>query len=217
MYKVQQTGKIAFVALVVMASGGCGILGGLGLPPELADRTQSSQFGGTLPGELTYLMEHKTDFAASGAPVNDVTPGTVKEDLGGLTGCWGAFITEDEFQGAAPAVEIFEAYHFDAATGRAQRWVYTSDVLVFPAVYAVDEGPYQVVAPGVIEFNPATYSIYDLSTGQGRTVTDPPAGYFEGQKYITLSGDWISVTDKSEDDTAPDVSVTEYYRRFECP
>jgi hypothetical protein len=203
--------------LVVLWTAGCGLLGGLALPPELAAVTTATQFSGTLPSELQFVMDNKAEFAASTNVLAGVTPGTVRDDLANLTGCWGSYEVEDPFQGAVSPVEIFEAYHFDAAAGTAQHWAYTSAILMMPAVYAVDEGTYTVDAPGRITITVNRYSVYDLSTGQGRTVTNPPAGYFEGAKLATLSGDSLSLADPVEGNTTDESGAPLLFRRFACP
>jgi hypothetical protein len=213
---LRSTWMLALCALALGATA-CGLLSGVPIPPELAAMTESATFSGDLPAEMQFVMENKADFAESGNGLASVTPGTVKDNLASLTGCWGSYELQDNFPGALPPVAIFEAYHFDAAGRTVQRWVYTSAILMMPPVYALDEGTYTEDSAGRITITVRRYSAYDLSTGEGWTVTDPPDGYFEGQMFITLDGDWLVLAGLADDGATDAPGAAQYYKRFECP
>ena len=209
-------GVVGALAALALINAGCGIFDTLPVPPELAGQMESVRIQGSLPAPLDWVMQHKETFGQGDDPFGGAAPGTVMDDLSGLTGCWGSYELEDPFPGAVPPIGIYEVYHFDDATKQFTRWVYTDGVLMMPAIYATDSGTYELLDGGRINCHPDTYSAYDMSTRLGRKIDNPPEGYFEGELYLTLKGDRLNTADSLEPDESGEI-YRQLFRRFDCP
>ena len=73
--------------------------------------------------ELNYVLEHREEFAQSdGLQIAGLLPGTVRDDLDGLAGCFGAYsVFEEEWFFPLPDAE---AYVFDPSSGEMQYMVW---------------------------------------------------------------------------------------------
>ena len=95
--------------------------------------------GATYSAEINYVIEHRGDFTqVESALLAKETPGTVHEDLSGLSGCFGAWYQGD-FLGLR--FDGYEAYHFDADAMEMSYWI------VQGSAYIERTARFSIVAP----------------------------------------------------------------------
>jgi hypothetical protein len=196
-------GPVAIATLLV--SGGCSLPG-----------VPTSATG--LPAALQAIVDDPNSFAPSPEdPLADVTPGTVIDDLSGLTGCWGWFEQALCPLSGRPLTAFYEVYRFGTDSGTVSRWVYTSGVAAIPPVVTVDEGGFTVIGDGRIEIQLDRYTIIDMRTGIGREFTELPEEIGTLEKLITLAGDQLLIADPSYVDEGTGQPAGRIFTRFDCP
>jgi hypothetical protein len=184
---------------VLLTAGGCLFPGTLVISTEL-------------PAELQAVIDAPDAFSADpNDPLAAVVPGTLIDDLGGLTGCWGN--CSDGF----PYAVVYEVYQFDAETGLANRWVLTPGWMFIPSVIVVDEGTFEVVDTGRIEITLDRYTLSCAITGLGQQFTDLPAEIAVIEKLVTLSGDELLLASPYYVDEETGDPLGRVFIRFGCP
>jgi hypothetical protein len=184
----------------VLAGGGCLFPG---VPASLTE----------LPAELQVVVDDPSSFAqAPGDPLASVAPGTVVDDLGGLTGCWGWYE-----EAAGPLVAFYEVYQFDAGNGTVSRWVFTPGFLLIPSLFALDQGSFTALDDGRIEIQLDHYTIIEMRTGIGREFTELPAEIGTAEKLVTLDGDQLLIAVPYYVDEQTGEPAGRIFTRFGCP
>jgi hypothetical protein len=203
-------------AVVLATCGGCS-LPGMDLFAGFPFEFEPAENPGELSPELSFVIANKQQFDTQGVQVfAGVVPGTLVDPLEGLTGCWGFYERQQPFGEAVSPVEVFEAYHFDAATGEVERWVLTTSFLIVPEIYAWDQGTYTVADDGRLLVTIESYLIADRTAGQARISTNLPPAFRDVTKFVTLSGDNALIAGTSDtDETVPSDGFV--FRRFDCP
>lgn len=165
-----------------------------------------------LPDELAYVVNHEQDFAQDvDDPLRQVSAGTVVDDLGQLSGCWGAF---DQFDFAGRRVDNYEAYRFDPTSGEMTWFGYAPDVLGFLPGAANYSGMFSVADESHIVFTVLEVSTINPATGDYET-HDMPAGT-QWTYSVTLDGNRLRMfwTDGPDDQPAERNNLV--FRRFDC-
>jgi hypothetical protein len=171
-----------------------------------------------LPAPLQAIVSDPAAFSTDpNHPLTAVTPGTLVDDLAGLTGCWG-YCSDGEMseQGVSPWA-FYEAYQFDAETGLANRWVLSPRWLLIPALMVVDEGTFDVVDTGRIEITLERYTLTPGGLGFGRQFTELPTEIAVVEKLVTLSGDELLLASPDYVDEESGVPLGRVFVRFDCP
>jgi hypothetical protein len=163
------------------------------------------QIPGELPAEVTWVIDHRADFALEpeGTRFN-VAAGTVIDPLSDLSGCW-AWSSEDGSEYWQVSV-----YRFDAATGEFASWEVSTGAFNHPGprLTASQDGTFRVVDAARIEFAGRGSSI-SLLTGLLESYDMQPR-----QVYVTLAGDELLIHEALPSEGPQDGPV---YRPFECP
>lgn len=171
-----------------------------------------------LPPELQIVVDDPNGFTAQpDDPLADVTPGTLIDDLSGLTGCWGAFEEAEYSLGGTPLTAFYEVYQFDADAGTADRWVFTLGFFLVPPVVAVDEGTFSILDDGRIEIRVDRYTVVDMRTGVGRQFSDLPDVIAVLEKLVTLDGDQVLIAVPYYLDEETGEPLGQIFKRFDCP
>ncbi len=155
---------------------------------------------GCQPPELSYVLEHRDDFAQTeDLQTAGLTPGTVRDGLEGLSGCFGAYSIWSDGLLSLPDAEV---YTFDVATG---------------------EMRYTVWQAGVVAGYSATF---ELAGNDRIRVTRQIGGEtWTADALVTLDGDEMRIACIAADGNQldgeagepDDPRVTLVFRRFECP
>ena len=194
-----------FAIAVLLTASGCLFPGVLVISTEL-------------PAELQTVIDDPAAFSADpDDPLAAVVPGTLIDDLDGLTGCWGNYGAGEVSDQGVPYGVFYEAYQFDAETGLANRWVLTPSWMFIPSMVVVDEGTYEVVETGRIEITLERYTLTDAAIGLGRQFTDPPIEIAVIEKLVTLSGDELLLASPDYVDEETGDALGRVFMRFDCP
>lgn len=190
---------------VLLTGGGCLFSGTLVISSEL-------------PAQLQAVIDDPAAFSAEpDDPLAAVDPGTLIDDLDGLTGCWGVYSEGAASDQGVLYNAFYEVYQFDAASGIANRWVMTPSWVVIPSIVVIDEGTYEVVDTGRIQITLERYTLTATITGLGRQFTDPPPAIAVIEKLVTLSGDELLLASPDYVDEQTRKPLGRMFLRFECP
>ena len=159
-----------------------------------------SLIAGCQPPALSYVLEHREDFAQTDdLQTAGLVPGTVRDDLDGLSGCFGAYSIWSDGLFSLPDAEV---YTFDASTGEMQ---------------------YMVWQAGVVAGHGATFEV----AGSDRIQVTRQIGgeTWTADALMTLDGDQMRIAYIAADGNELDGEVGEpddprvalVFRRFECP
>lgn len=86
-----------------------------------------SLFAGCQPPALSYVLEHREEFAQTEDSLTAaLVPGTVRDDLDGLSGCFGAYSI---WSSGLLSLPDAEAYTFDTSTGQMRYMVWQAGVV----------------------------------------------------------------------------------------
>lgn len=171
-----------------------------------------------VPAELQAVIDDPNAFPADpNGTLADVTAGTLIEDLGGLTGCWGTYGNVDVSAEGLEYNVFYEVYQFDADTGLANRWVLTPSWLFIPAIIMVDEGTYELIGDGRIRITLERYTFTNMTTGLSQQYTDLPDTIAVIEKLVTLSGSQLLLASPDYVDETTGEPLGRVYTRFDCP
>ena len=154
------------------------------------------------PAEIAFIIKNRSQFAQSGSErLAGLDAGEAVDDLGTLSGCWGAYYVSD-FLGVL--FTGYEGYSFDPATGEGRRFVLQGAEVLFG-----DEFTYTIVADDRIRLR------QQLSDGTK----------IEVDVLVTLSGSEMKIAYRRQDgnflDGSPgdssDERVRLVFRAFDCP
>ena len=173
-----------------------------------------------LPPPLAYVVDNKELFAQKDSSrLADVTAGTVIDDLGSLSGCWGAYRVYRTDFGGAPQARDYYAQMFDAETGATTSWL-MQDLFSFFFIIAESTGTFSVVGDSTIA---CTYT-EEHFRWVPEALPDPPAQWFEelghsSEWSATLAGDHMKwrVPGAEEDESNGDSLEEVVFVRFDCP
>jgi len=195
-----------FLALSCLAGlSGCGEMAGIvaGLPndvPEglLAVYADPGQYG--------------QDVAASDVPA----PGTVRDDLRDLSGCWGAYVADAAGGNGLLNIGLYEYWDFDDATAEFTWWT-LQDMGGLLSVATIQTGHFSVVGTDRLQLSIASTRIYDPLQQAYVAIDDAHdtvefLATLDGARLILLMLD-------NPGDTAPTGSDSAYftiYTRMDC-
>lgn len=155
---------------------------------------------GCQPPALSYVLEHREKFAQThDSQTAGLVPGTARDDLDGLSGCFGAYSIWSSGLLSLPDAEV---YTFDASTGELQ---------------------YMVWQAGVVAGHSAAF---ELAGNDRIKVTRQIGGEtWTADALVTLDGDemriaYIAADGNQLDGEAgepDDPRVALVFRRFDCP
>lgn len=162
-----------------------------------------------LPARLDAVVANETAFipSASGR-LAPVTPGTVRDDLAGIGGCWGGVLTEE----AGVPGRIYYVYEF-AADGRfnfliLQRAQVPSDVGSGTADLLITQtGTYEITAPGTIVLHNDEGTAIDSVSGETTGLQN--AGT-ETTAFVTLDGDQLLFAQDADPSAPVDPNVNRF-------
>ena len=163
-----------------------------------------------------YAAPQNFDVTVSG-PLTSVAPGTVKDDLNGLSGCWGAY-TPDAARNdpnQTTRIDMYEGARFDPAAGTFE-WPALADyggqvpaVVVQKGKYSVHDGNRLTLEiTSVTTYNPDTKQYEASTTGQTAA----------SEQLATLSGNQLRlwyVPAGSNETPTPESGFT--LTRLDCP
>jgi hypothetical protein len=198
------------VTLAAIVTGGCGAISWV--PPDVPDVLQR------------VIDDRATFFFDPNEEVVDPLPGEVVEDPAELDGCWG--IARDA--GGQIPMNLFQVYHFDAATGAVEIWTLQDPpVWWLPqtlsrevgtlAIEEVDEGEAQLTVTITEVW------ISDPDTGELAETFEEEAGtelgFVELTRFVKVDGDTLYVQgtydDGGDTETGDDTWVM-VYQRMDC-
>ena len=148
------------VAAVFPCSGGCGLaLLGLVQPPEEIP----SELSVVLGDSTTFLDDSPTLQLDPNEPLEPIAGTTGVADAAELDGCWGSSY---QLPTTLPSrtMDVSQVLKFDSATGRLERFIYQSLVIVAPVV-TVERGTFSVDAEGLGTFE-VTQELSTARTGE---------------------------------------------------
>lgn len=186
-----------------------------------------------IPVELQLVLDDRDRFTISeNHPMRDVTPGTIRDDVDSLNGCWGRIETERQTNlDASDTVELVqaEAWRIDLRNEGGM----TLDAQIMTGVFglpcSVDDRPrVQSLAVSILEIDDSTVRLRATS-GQSAGLDDDGSlsthevaraiTYFatqEGEFRFTVEGDSLITTEEGYDPNDPSVEDVNLWIRFEC-
>ena len=206
--------KAAFTIGFVLAMWIVGCDAGLSVPIDVR-----------VPPEVQYVFDHVADFRSpADDPLESVEPGTVMDDLAGLSGCWAKMFTEAQVQSG---LAFFAVYHFDAAAGTFTRWslVGLESGGLWPVlpVISAETGVFEVASATTIRMTvQRNFANMDVDTGEVLSeLREIPVEREEPlvrTALVTLDGERMLLYIDTE--TPEEVDADEerpIFYRFDCP
>ncbi len=202
-------GFLGFGATAIVAcSGGCGL--------ALLGLVQAAE---EIPAELAAVLDDSATFLVDpNEPVKPIEGGTAVSGIAALDGCWGSS-WQTPTRLPDRTTEVCQVLRFDATSGRLERFIYESLVIVAPVV-TVERGTFFLDAAGLGTFE-VTQELSTVRTGELVDVT----GRFETlpvyEAQLAWDGDEL-LANFSEIDT-PRTSggfadrVSLRHQQFGCP
>jgi len=170
-----------------------------------------------LPAELDLVVNDRDTFSFdSSEPLATGAPGTVRDDLGDVGGCWGSASFSQAVSGERPVTGIYWVFAFDGDTGTFRSWglqeSYWGDAFVFAWV---GSGSYEVEGDNTLTLTPTENALLDPWTGEKTAVDEPTDNTM--QFLTTREGERLRLHFGPADRKAVDPGDDEIYTRFECP
>lgn len=178
-----------------------------------------------IPAAVQVVLDNPTAFqAAADDPMQTIEPGTVVDDLNGLTGCWGTVFSGSV---SSPPAALFVAYQLDSADGSLTRWsgyvmLDGSGLWPIAQLLSAEVGSFAVTGNSNLVFTvERSFVNIDPNTAQiiSTLVENPQfSGPLDRPALVTLDGDSMLLFIDTE--TADEVNAADeraIFTRFDCP